>query len=90
MDLIIQKGTEIGVKEFYIISTNRSIVKIKGKKKEKSRVERLELIAEEASKQSKRDYIPEVKGILSFKDMINLLRYEKNIIVPYEDEKILD
>ena len=90
MDLIIQKGTEIGVKEFYIISTNRSIVKIKDKKKEKSRVERLELIAEEASKQSKRDYIPEVKGILSFKDMINLLRYEKNIIVPYEDEKILD
>ena len=87
MDLIIQKGTEIGVKEFYIISTNRSIVKIKDKKKEKSRVERLELIAEEASKQSKRDYIPEVKGILSFKDMINLLRYEKNIIVPYEDEK---
>src|SRR5690625_5004699 len=29
MDFIIQKGTEIGIKEFYVVATDRSIVKIK-------------------------------------------------------------
>lgn len=86
MDLIIQKGTEVGVREFGVISTNRSIVKISDKKKEKTRIERLSSIAEEAAKQSKRDYIPKVKGIFSFEDILEILKDEDNIIVAYEDE----
>lgn len=86
MDLILQKGTEIGIKEFYVVSTDRSIVKINDKKKENSRIERLQAITEEAAKQSKRDYIPKVNGILSFKEMLGMISKEDNIIVPYEDE----
>jgi len=88
MDTIIQKGTEMGIKEFYPVATHRSIVKIKDIKKEESKVERWNSIADEAAKQSKRDFLPKVKNVISFDDLILLLKDEKNIIVPYEDEKM--
>ena len=87
MEVIIQKCTEIGVKEFYPVATHRSVVKINDIKKEQSKVERWNLIADEAAKQSKRDIKPQVKNILSFSEMIDQLKDEENIIVAYEDEK---
>lgn len=89
MDLIIQKCVEIGVKDFYAIETDRAVVKINDKKKEDTKVQRWQSIAEEAAKQSKRDYVPKIKGVLSFKEMIDILCKEKNIIVPYENEENL-
>ncbi|HZJ99295.1 MAG TPA: RsmE family RNA methyltransferase, partial [Tissierellaceae bacterium] len=56
MDLIIQKCVEIGVKDFYAIETERTVVKITNQKKENSKIDRWQAIAEEAAKQSKRDY----------------------------------
>ena len=84
MDFIIQKATEVGVKEIYPIITERTIVKIKDVKKEQNKVKRWNAIAEEAAKQSKRDMLPEVKNIINFTDMLDVLRHENNIIVPYE------
>lgn len=89
MDLIFQKGTEIGVKGFYPTVTNRSVVKTKDINKEQNKVERWNTIVEEAAKQSKRDYIPKVENIVSFKEMIEILNDKSNIIVPYEDEKVI-
>ena len=86
MDFILQKGTEIGVKDFYPVATYRSIVKINDLKKEQGKLDRWNLITEEAAKQCKRDYIPKVNSILNFDDMIKLLDKEENIIVPYENE----
>lgn len=88
MDLIFQKGTEVGIKEFYPVATYRSVVKINDIKKEQTKVVRWNAIVEEASKQSKRDYIPQVKNIINFDQMIELLKAEVNIIVPYEDEVV--
>ncbi|WMM23509.1 RsmE family RNA methyltransferase [Tissierella sp. MB52-C2] len=87
MDLIIQKCTEIGIKEFYPLASHRSVMKIKDIKKEQSKVERWNVIADEAAKQSKRDILPKVRNILSFDEMIDMLKDKENIIVPYEDEK---
>ena len=87
MDLIIQKGTEVGVSKFYPLAASRSIVKIKDIKKEQSKVERWKGIVDGAAKQSKRDMIPQVENIIAFDEMIDLLKDEENIIVPYEDEK---
>ena len=89
MDLIVQKCVEIGVKDFYGVETDRAVVKIKDKKKEKTKIDRWQAISEEAAKQSKRDYIPQVKGIISFKEMIDILKNEDNIVVPYENEDYL-
>lgn len=92
MDFIVQKATEIGVKKIFPIITNRTVVKIKNKKKEKNKVDRWNKICEESSKQSKRDFIPEVNSIIDFKEMITLLREEISkdencILVPYEMEE---
>lgn len=87
MDLIIQKGTEIGVTNFYGVLTHRTIVKINDEKKEKNKLKRWSSIAEEAAKQSKRSKVPKVKEIMTFKNMINFLGDQNTIIVPYEDEE---
>ncbi len=87
MDLIIQKCTELGVSEFYPIETGRAVVKIKNEKKSNSKVNRWQEIVDQASKQSKRDILPNVNEVISFDQMIGLLNGEKNIIVPYEDER---
>lgn len=89
MDLVIQKCVELGVKDFYAVETARSVAKIKDGKKESSKLERWQAIAEEAAKQSKRDYIPQIKGILKFNEMVDILSDKKNIIVPYESEENL-
>lgn len=86
MDFIIQKATEIGVAKIYPVITNRTIVKIKDVKKEQNKVERWNTIAKEAAKQSKRDILPEVSNIISFDEMLYILKDENNIIVPYERE----
>lgn len=88
LDFILQKGTEIGIKEFYPVATHRSVVKIKDNHKEDNKLERWESIVLEAAKQSKRDIVPIVNKVLTFDDMINLLKNEENIIIPYEDEVV--
>lgn len=87
MDFIIQKATEIGVKKIYPVITERTVVKIKDFKKEQNKVRRWNLIAQEAAKQSKRDILPVIENIISFNEMLGILRDEKNIILPYEGEK---
>ncbi|MBE6081314.1 MAG: 16S rRNA (uracil(1498)-N(3))-methyltransferase [Tissierellaceae bacterium] len=86
MDFIIQKCTELGVKEFFPLLTERTVVKVKDKNKEKSKITRWTRIAKEAAQQSKRDLFPKIDDIISFDDMIELIKGE-NIIVPYEEEK---
>ena len=86
MEAVFQKGTEIGITEFYPLLTKRTIVKIDNVKKEKNKLERWNSITEDAAKQSKRHKIPKVMEITSFKDMLDILKREKNILVPYEDE----
>lgn len=86
MDLIIQKCTELGVSRFYPLMTHRCVVKINDDRKEQSKVNRWNQIADEAAKQSKRDILPRVENIMEFDSMIELLKGEENIIVAYEDE----
>jgi len=88
MDLIVQKSTEIGVKHIYPVVTKRTVVKIKDNK-EKSKIDRWNAISQEAAKQSKRDFVPIVHDILTFNEMLDVLKYEDNIIVPYEMEHSL-
>ena len=45
MDYIIQKAVEVGVKEFYPIIMNRTIVKFKDKRKEENRLKRWQSIS---------------------------------------------
>ena len=71
MDLIVQKGTELGMNEFIPIITERVDVKLKGEFK---KLDRLNRIALEASKQSKRSIIPKVKEVINFDEAMSQLK----------------
>lgn len=82
MDLIVQKGTELGVYEFIPTITDRVDIKLKGEYK---KLDRLNRIALEASKQSKRSIIPKVTEVIEFNDALNKLKEMDLTIVPYEN-----
>jgi 16S rRNA (uracil1498-N3)-methyltransferase len=88
MELIIQKGVELGVTTFVPVSLKRSIVKLNGKDEEK-KIVRWNTIAEVASKQSGRSYIPQVENVLSFKLLLDRIKDYDLIFLAYEEEKDL-
>lgn len=82
MDLIVQKGTELGITEFIPTLTDRVDIKLKGDFK---KLDRLNRIALEAAKQSKRSLIPNVVDPMSFDEAINKMKSLDIVIVPYEN-----
>lgn len=85
MEFIIQKCTEIGVKEFIPITMERCIVKLDSKSESK-KIDRWQKIAEAASKQSGRDIIPKVKNVINFKNLCQLVEKYDIVLVAYEKE----
>lgn len=73
MELIIQKGTELGVSEFIPVAFKRSIVKLSGKDEAK-KIDRWNKIAEVAAKQSGRDLVPKVRNIENIKKYVIKLK----------------
>lgn len=82
MDLIVQKGTELGTKEIIPVVTERVDVKLKGEFK---KLDRLQRIALEACKQSKRTMIPKVNEPIEFNEMIEKIKNMDLVVVPYEN-----
>lgn len=70
MDLILQKGTELGINKFYIYKAVNSVVKDNGKSEKK--LVRWQKIVKEASEQSKRNIIPEVVDIVDLKGLCKI------------------
>ncbi len=85
MELIIQKTVELGVHTIIPTEMSRCVVKLEEKKK-KSKVERWQAISESAAKQSKRNIIPEVKRVMSYKEAIEEAKKLDIILLPYEAE----
>lgn len=87
MEWIIQKATELGVKNIYPVQMERSIVKIDEKSEEK-KLERWQKIAEVAAKQSKRDVIPEIKNIINIENICKIIGNYDKILMAYESEEL--
>ena len=83
MDSIIEKCVELGVYEIVPVITERSVVKIDGKKA-LERVRHWQGKAEAAAKQSKRAMIPVVKDVVNFRDAINSTENFDVKLFPYE------
>jgi 16S rRNA (uracil1498-N3)-methyltransferase len=77
LEFILQKCTEIGVSEFIIVSTERSVPKISAQKLP-SRLERWRAIAKEAAEQSGRVRVPSIEGVLTLKE--TFARYPHGLI----------
>ncbi|QCR32935.1 16S rRNA (uracil(1498)-N(3))-methyltransferase [Lysinibacillus sp. SGAir0095] len=87
LELISQKGTELGMHALIPFSAERSIVKWDEKKGEK-KTERLQKIAQEAAEQSHRTQIPAIMNPVSFKQLLNLVsEYDAVFIADEEDAK---
>lgn len=83
MELIIQKAVELGAFEIIPVETKRCVVKLDAKKSEK-KTARWQQIAESAAKQSKRMLIPEVKGVMAFKEALSYAKALDSLLIPYE------
>lgn len=86
MELIIQKAVELGVYQIIPVATKRAVVKLDAKKEE-AKLKRWNGIAESAAKQSKRLIIPEVTGVMSFKEACAFASSFELNLIPFEHEE---
>ena len=70
MDYVLQKGTELGVNEFYAFKSKNSVIKENDKSNKK--IIRWQKIVKEASEQSKRNIIPKVNGIVDINGLCKI------------------
>ena len=82
-EYFLEKTTELGVDEIFVIPLKRNVVKFKEKEKNKKE-ERFKKILESSSKQSRRLDIPKLKILNNNKEMINSLEKEDIVFVLYE------
>lgn len=86
MELIIQKCVELGVHAIVPVEMSRCVVKLdEGKKNGK--ISRWQAISESAAKQSKRNTVPEIMPVMSFKDALKMASELDIFMVPYENKE---
>lgn len=86
LELIIQKTVELGVAGIIPVEMSRCVMKLDDKKK-KAKRERWQAIAESAAKQSKRNVIPEVFDVMTYKQAMAKAAEMDLFLVPYENER---
>lgn len=84
-DLVIQKATEIGVKNIVLVETKRCVAKFSDGDKQAHKFDRYTKIMKEASEQSRRLDIPNIYGVYKLNKIPEELLPE-NRFVAYEKE----
>ena len=89
LELIAQKGTELGMWELWPVEMERSVAKADKADKADKKRERLNRIALEAAKQSGRAHVPEVMQTASFTRALDRLSDVDLVLVAWEEENAL-
>ncbi len=84
MEWIIQKAVELGVSRIVPVAMKHCVVKLDDKKST-AKISRWQSIAEAAAKQSKRDRIPVVDGVMSLKEALQEASGFEVSLMPYEN-----
>lgn len=84
IDYILQKGTEVGAKSFLLFDSKRSVVKINSGSLNK-KITRWQTICKEASEQSFRVSIPNIKGVFDIKEIARL-DYDLKILCTFNEK----
>lgn len=87
MDYLIQKATELGVKEIIPFFSSRSVPSLE-KSRGLKRHHRWEKIAVEASKQSGRGVVPKIESLQDYSDMLQMASTEDLRFIFWEREGI--
>jgi 16S rRNA (uracil1498-N3)-methyltransferase len=85
MEIVIQKGTEIGAARFLPFLSERTVVQYDAKKEAK-RTERWQKIAKEAAEQAHRNRVPEIEAVLSWKQLLKQAEQVDAAWICYEKE----
>lgn len=85
LEMIFQKGTELGATAFQIFEADRSIAKWDTKKAD-NRYKRYHKIIKEASEQCHRNKMPELKQVDSLQNIIASSQGYEHILFGYEEE----
>ncbi|RSL31527.1 16S rRNA (uracil(1498)-N(3))-methyltransferase [Salibacterium salarium] len=85
LDLVVQKGTELGAHTFYVFYAERSVVKWDSNKVEK-KIERLHKIAKEAAEQAGRLFIPSIIYCSGYENMMETATNHETCIYLYEEQ----
>lgn len=83
LEFIVQKATEIGAVKIVPMNTSRIVSKLE----KESKIDRLQKIACEAAKQSKRGVVPSVCAPVSFEKAVEMASKYDLAIIPYEEER---
>lgn len=86
MELVIQKGVELGASEIVPVAMQNCVVKLDQKRAEHKRA-RWQAIAESAAKQSKRSLVPVVRPVCTFSEAAAYARELDVRLFPYEQER---
>ena len=86
MEFIIQKCTELGVKEIFPVQMERCVVKLDSKTENKKN-ERWQKIAEAASKQCRRNTVCSINHLIDIKNICKMIDNFDMLLVPYENEE---
>jgi 16S rRNA (uracil1498-N3)-methyltransferase len=87
MDYLIQKATELGVKEIIPFFSSRSVPLLE-KPRRLMRHHRWEIIAVEASKQCGRGSVPKIESLQDYSDMLQIASTEDLRLILWEREGI--
>ncbi len=85
MDLVVQKGTEIGATAIIPVMCRRSVVKLSSKKAAERR-DRWQRIAVEAAKQCRRSVVPRVATPTTWREALDDIPEGAVSLMPYEGE----
>ena len=85
MELIIQKCTELGVRNIFPVETSRAVVKLNENKKAQ-KLRRWQRVAQEAAKQCRRAVVPEIFLPCGFDEALRRLGNDTFLLMPWEEE----
>ncbi len=88
LELILQKGTELGVNQFCLTTMERSIGLLKSDRKEK-RLQRWQKIIQEAARQSKQYHLPRLE-VETFSGILSAVKADLKLLLWEESEKPLE
>lgn len=80
---ILQKGTELGVAQFYPFLSERTVVKIHSEKVDK-KLSRWQRIVKEAAEQAERGIIPKVHHPVKWDSLLSIIQQWENVWIAYE------
>lgn len=85
LETVIQKGTEAGAFAFQPFLSQRTIVQY-DERKEAKRIDRWRKIAKEAAEQAHRGLVPEIRPVLSWKQLVGTFEGFDLVLLCYEEE----